>query len=222
MANLTALDIVVLLLILLGGLAGLARGFVTEVLSLLAWVAAIMAVRFLYPLGKTVALHVTGSDSGAAILAFASIFLTTFIVFRMIAGELGDRTRSSVVGPVDRVLGLGFGAFKGLIGASILFLIVQFGYDTMEAGAPRPLWLTASRTAPLLEVTSKAMVDFVEKRRHPVAGLATPDAGPDATNDELKTNDKPVRDHAASKGGYDKNDRGALDRLLDGGSKTPL
>ena len=206
MATLTALDIVVLLLIIFGGVAGLARGFVTEVLSLLAWVAAIMAVRFLYPAGKTVALHLTGTESGAAILAFATIFLVTFIVFRMIAGELGHRTRSSVVGPVDRVLGAGFGAFKGLIGASILYLIVQFGYDTVEAGAPRPAWLTASRTAPLLDVTSKAMVDFVEKRRHPV---------------ELKTNDKPLPEHDAPKGGYGKDDRGALDRLLDTGTKTP-
>ncbi len=217
MANLTALDIVVLLLILLGGLAGLARGFVTEVLSLLAWVAAIMAVRFLYPTGKTVALHITGTDSGAAILAFASIFLTTFIVFRMIAGELGDRTKSSVVGPVDRVLGLGFGAFKGLIGASILFLIVQFGYDTMEASAPRPLWLTASRTAPLLEVTSKAIVDFVEKRRHPAP--AVPVDEPVST--DRAGHDRPNRERPAAKG-YDKDDRGALDRLLDSGSKTPL
>ncbi|MGI4877910.1 MAG: CvpA family protein [Janthinobacterium lividum] len=219
MASLTALDIVVLLLILLGGLAGLARGFVTEVLSLLAWVAAIMAVRFLYPLGKTVALHLTGNDSGAAILAFASIFLTTFIVFRMIAGELGDRTKSSVVGPVDRVLGLGFGVFKGLIGASILFLIVEFGYDTMEAGAPRPLWLTASRTAPLLEVTSKAMVDFVEKRRHSTA--AAPVDEPDSNAGHDPANKHSARERA-NPGGYDKNDRGALDRLLDSGSKTPL
>jgi len=208
MANLTALDIVVLLLIGLGGIAGLARGFVTEVLSLLAWVAAIMAVRFLYPAGKTLAFHLTGTESGAAILAFASIFLTTFIVFRMIAGELGDRTRSSVVGPVDRVLGAGFGAFKGLIGASILYLVVQFGYDTMEAGAPRPAWLTASRTAPLLDVTSKAMVDFVEKRRHPVA--------------ELPVNGKSAPAAPAPRGGYDKDARGALDKLLDSGSKTPL
>ena len=208
MANLTALDIVALLLIGLGGVAGLARGFVTEVLSLLAWVAAIMAVRFLYPAGKTLALHLTGTDSGAAILAFASIFLTTFIVFRMIAGELGDRTRSSVVGPVDRVLGAGFGAFKGLIGASILYLVVQFGYDTMEAGAPRPAWLTASRTAPLLDVTSKAMVDFVEKRRHPVP--------------ELPVNGKPAPATPAPRGGYGEDTRGALDKLLDSGSKTPL
>ena len=218
MVNLTALDIVVLLLIGLGGLAGLARGFVTEVLSLLAWVAALMAVRFLYPAGKALALHLTGTESGAAILAFATIFLVTFIAFRMIAQMLGDRTRSSVVGPVDRLLGAGFGAFKGLIGASVLYLVAQFGYDTMEAGAPRPAWLTASRTAPLLDVTSKAMVDFVEKRRHPALDAKNPaDDGKPGSPHRGKT-ERSADPHK----GYTKDDRSALDKLLDGGSKTPL
>ncbi|MGI4880391.1 MAG: CvpA family protein [Janthinobacterium lividum] len=206
MANLTALDIIVLLLIGLGAVAGLARGFVTEVLSLLAWVAAIMAVRLLYPAGKGLALHLTGTESGAAILAFVVIFLVTFIAFRMIAQMLGDRTRSSVVGPVDRVLGLGFGAFKGLIGASVLYLLLQFGFDTVEAGAPRPAWLQAARTAPLLDVTARAMVDFVEKRRH---GNVT------ATDAPANKDEKP-------KHGYSSDDRGALDRLLDKSDRTPI
>lgn len=200
MANLTAFDVVVLLLIGLGGLAGLARGFVTEVLSLLAWVAAILAVRFLYPTGKLLALRLTGTEPGAAILAFVVIFLVAFIGFRMIAQMLGERTRSSVIGPVDRVLGFGFGAFKGLIGASVLFLLLQFGYDTLEAGAPRPAWLRAARTVPLLEVSSKAMVDFVEKRRHAAPAGAKRDGAP----------------------GYSGDDRSALDRLLDRSDKTPI
>jgi len=211
MANLTALDIVVLLLIALGGVAGLARGFVTEVLSLLAWVAAILAVRLLYPAGKVLAFHLTGTESGAAILAFVVIFLVTFIGFRMIAQMLGDRTRSSVVGPVDRVLGLGFGAFKGLIGASVLYLLLLFGYDTVEAGAPRPVWLRAARTAPLLDVTSKAMVDFVDKRRHGGDGLGLGEAKRDTPAD------KP-----SGKRGYTPADRDALDRLLDKSDHTPI
>lgn len=212
MANLTALDVAVFLLIGLGGVAGLARGFVTEVLSLLAWVAAILAVRFLYPAGKALAFHLTGTESGAAILAFATIFLVTFIAFRMIAQMLGDRTRSSVVGPVDRVLGAGFGAFKGLIGASVLYLLAQFAYDTMEAGAPRPAWLTVSRTGPLLDVTSKAMVDFVEKRRHPAT----------ASDDLVLPPGHPPVPHDKAHRGYSSDDRSALDKLLDGGAKTPL
>ncbi len=214
MAALTALDIVVLLLIVLGGLAGLARGFVTEVLSLLAWVAAFFAVRLLYPAGQRIAFHVTHTDSGAAILAFAVIFLVTFIAFRMVAAELGDRTRSSVVGPVDRVLGLGFGAFKGLLFAAVIWLVLGLAFDTVEADAPHPEWLTASRTAPLLAVTAKAMVDFVEKRRHPADVPAADGAVP------LPPGHPPVPHDKAH--GYSKDDRSALDKLLDSGGKTPL
>ena len=165
MASLTAFDLVVLLLIGFGGLAGLARGFVTEILSLLAWVAAFFAVRLFYPAGKVIATGLTGTGSGGAVLAFAVIFLGTFIAFKMIASMLGSRTRNSIIGPVDRVLGLGFGAFKGLLGASVLYLLGTMVFDVVDPSKPRPDWLRAARTAPLVEVTSKAMVDFVEERR---------------------------------------------------------
>ena len=219
MAALTALDIVVLLLIVVGGLAGLARGFVTEVLSLLAWVAAFFAVRLLYPAGAKLALRLTHTESGAAILAFAVIFLVTFIAFRMVAAELSDRTRSSVVGPVDRALGLGFGAFKGLLFGAVIWLVLGMAMDTVASGSPRPGWLTASRTAPLLEVTSKAMVDFVEKRRHPIAdphAATPPDADP-----VLPPGHRAIPGDRDRKG-YTDRDRSALDKLLDSGSKTPL
>ena len=239
---LTALDVVVLLLIVVGGMAGFARGFVTEVLSLLAWVAAFFAVRLLYPAGQAIALHVTHTDAGAAILAFAVIFLTTFIAFRMVAAELGDRTRSSIVGPVDRVLGLGFGTFKGLLFASVIYLVLGLGFDTVAGGAPRPEWLTVSRTAPLLTVTSKAMVDFVEKRRHGAAagsdaattgpegdGAADGNAGPDgdAPGPVLPPGHPKIpgrRGHGFNRDGrgYSPDDRTALDKLLDSGGKTPL
>jgi len=216
---LTALDVVVLLLIVLGGMAGFARGFVTEVLSLLAWVAAFFAVRLLFPAGQVLALHVVHSASAAAILAFAVIFLTTFIAFRMIAAELGDRTRSSIVGSVDRVLGLGFGAFKGLLFGAVIYLVLGLGFDTVEAGAPRPEWLTASRTAPLLAVTSKAMVDFVDKRRHPAPpGLDVPDAADPALPPLPPGHPKIGR----GPHGYSNRDRSELDRLLDAGGTTPL
>ena len=219
MAALTALDVVVLLLIVLGGLAGLARGFVTEVLSLLAWVAAFFAVRLLYPAGQRLALHVTHTDSGAAILAFAVIFLTTFIAFRMVAAELGDRTRSSIVGPVDRVLGLGFGAFKGLLFGAVIWLVLGLGFDTMAADAPHPEWLTASRTAPLLEVTAKAMVDFVEHRHRPATSDGANAA--DLADPVLPPGHPPIHHDRAHKG-YSTDDRSALDKLLDSGGKTPL
>lgn len=166
MAELTAFDVVVLLMIAVGGLAGLARGFVTEVLSLLAWVGAFFAVRLLYPLGKPLAADLTGTDAGGAILAFVVIFIIAYILFNGVAQSLGGRTRDSIVGPVDRVLGLGFGAFKGLLVGAVLYLVATLVLDITDPGEPRPEWLATARTAPILALTSRAMVDFVEERRN--------------------------------------------------------
>ncbi|WP_419815752.1 CvpA family protein [Glacieibacterium sp.] len=224
MAHFTAFDIVVLLLIGLGGLAGLSRGFVTEVLSLLGWVAAFFAVRLLFPAGKLIAAKFTGTEAGGAVLAFAVIFIVTFVIFRTIAGSLGARTRNSVVGPLDRILGLGFGAFKGLLGAAVLFLLGTLVYDVLDPGEPRPEWLRAARTGPLVEVTSKAMVDFVEQRRKSgsvKSGDKTPaDRSADRPDRDKSDRDKPDSDKPGRDRGYGEKERGALDSLLDSARNT--
>lgn len=164
--GLSALDIIVLILVAGGALFGVWRGFVTEVLSLFAWIAAIIAVKILFP---PVVLWMTkpvGSPSGAAVLSFALIFGAVFIGGKLIAGALGRRTRQSVLGPIDRLLGLGFGALKGVLLATLLFLTANLATDTLYGEkAQRPAWMRGSRSFLLLNVTSRAIVDFVEMRR---------------------------------------------------------
>jgi membrane protein required for colicin V production len=85
---------------------------------------------------------------------------------KLIARRLGGATRRSVVGPIDRILGAGFGAIKGLIGATLLYLAANLVYDTVYgAAAQRPDWMARSRTYPLLYASGRAIVDFVEWRR---------------------------------------------------------
>lgn len=189
----TAFDIVVVLMIGLAALLGVMRGFVTEILSLIAWVAGVAALQLFYKPGAALAAGVTGSETGGAILAFVLIFLVTFIGFRLIARLLGERTRQSIVGPVDRALGLGFGAIKGLIGASLLFLLVNLFFDvTWGRDEPKPEWLRSAKTYPLLKLSSQAIVDWVEERRtgpDPAStdGEGYEDAAPESLDELLKS-----------------------------------
>jgi len=174
MGALTSLDIVVLLLVGGGAILGGFRGFVTEVLSLFAWVAAIFALKVLHTPATEMMTGIVGTGSGAAVLAFALIFLLVFLVGKLVAGALGRRTRQSVLGPIDRVLGFGFGALKGLIGATLLFLMANLATDTLWGGkAARPQWMRESQTFPLLNASSRAIVDFVAMRRK--GGAAEPE-----------------------------------------------
>ncbi len=158
-----AIDISVLLAI--GGCAvlGLMRGFVLETLSLIAWVLAIFCIRLFHASVAEVLTPFVGTSSGAAILALVLVFGVTFGAGKLIAHAIG---RQSVLGPVDRVLGAGFGAVKGLIGATLLFLAFSLVYDTFYgSGARRPDWLSDARTYPLLNASGQAISEFLAEQR---------------------------------------------------------
>ena len=171
--GLTALDILVLIAIGGAAVLGLVRGFVTEVLSLFAWVAIVFMLKIFHtPLAHALS-HSVGTVTGAAVLSFAIIAGVTYFGGRMVARSIGARTRDSGLGAVDRALGFGFGALKGLILASLGFLLIVLMTDTVHGGPThRPEWLTASRTYPLLNATSASIADFVDRRRkgEPVFG----------------------------------------------------
>lgn len=164
----TALDVITLLLVGGGLVLGAMRGFVAEMLALAAWVVGIAALKLLHT-PVTEALEGTvGTWAGAAVLAFALIFGIVFIAGKLLAWKVGGATRRSVVGPVDRVLGGGFGALKGLIVATLLYLAANLVYDIWAGRAePRPGWMADSRTYPLLNASGRAILDFVEWRRGP-------------------------------------------------------
>jgi membrane protein required for colicin V production len=162
----TALDIIVLLLVGWLSFRGLSNGFVSEALSLIAWILAIAAVKLFHtPIAELLTIPV-GTEAGASVLAFALVFGVTFMIGRAVAGRLGKVSKASALGSFDRILGAGFGALKGLIGASLIFLFASLLYDTVYGGkSQRPEWMTASKTYPLLNATSGALVSFVEERR---------------------------------------------------------
>ncbi|HET7816612.1 MAG TPA: CvpA family protein [Sphingomicrobium sp.] len=162
----SALDIFVILALGGGAIIGFVRGLVHEVLSLLAWVVAIAMLRLFHaPIAESLAEPVGGPTS-AAVLAFVLLFLPSFLFIKLLARSLGKRSRRSVLGPVDRVLGGGFGMLKGLLAATLFFLFANLATDLVYGPeAERPEWMRKSRTYPLLNASGRAIVDWVETRR---------------------------------------------------------
>jgi membrane protein required for colicin V production len=162
----TALDIIVLFLIGAGAVFGFMRGFVQEALSLIAWVLIIAAVRLFHAPVADWLTEPVGNEAGAAVLAFLAILVVTYALGKAIAKGIGSMSRQSVLGPIDRVLGFGFGMVKGLIGATLIFVLLVMGYETIFGGdAERPDWMTQSRTYPLLNASGDAMSSFIRERR---------------------------------------------------------
>jgi membrane protein required for colicin V production len=160
----TGFDIIVLLIVAVAAVGGFLRGFVQEVLSLLAWGMTLLAIHNLHtPLYEWLVLQI-GYAPGAATLAFAMLLLIPLAAMKLIAGRLGGKARTSLLGPIDRVLGFGFGAIKGAIVVTCAFAILVLGYDASWGIAGRPDWIKQARTYPLVNASADALVDMINTR----------------------------------------------------------
>ena len=165
----TGFDFLVLLIVGVGAIGGFLRGFVQEVLSLAAWVLAIFAIRYLHTDLTEGIYGFMGSPNGAAIFAFALLLLIPYAAMKLIANVAGRKSRKSVLGPIDRVLGFGFGAVKGVIIVVIAFSLLVLGYDNVWGAPGRPDWISEARTYQLVDAGSRAMVQIIAERRERLA-----------------------------------------------------
>lgn len=172
----TGFDIAVLVIVGFGAVTGFLRGFVQEVLALCAWVVALIAIHYAHtPLSVVMEDYVGTKFGAAAVLAFALLLFVPYIIVKLVAGRVGSASRNSFLGPVDRVIGFGFGAVKGMLIAVIGFSILVLGYDTVWGVNGRPDWITQSRTYPFINASSDALVRMIGERRRAAADAASRD-----------------------------------------------
>ena len=166
----TVFDIIVLLIVGAAAIGGFMRGFVQEVLSLVGWALAVFAIRFLHTDLTAVLYGYIGTPSTAAVLAFVLLLLIPYAAMKLIASMAGRSTRNSVLGPIDRVLGFGFGGVKGVIIVVMAFSVLVLGYDTVWGPAGRPTWMTTARTYSFVNAAADAMVDLINERQKYLEG----------------------------------------------------
>ena len=165
----TGFDIAILLLVGAGAVTGFLHGFVQEIIALAAWFFGLFAIHYLHtPVYEFLKPHV-GTTSGSSVLAFAILLLVPYGAVKLVARWAGEASRSSVLGPIDRVLGFGFGGVKGLIIAVIGFSILVLGFDLAWGVGGRPTWITQARTYPLIYTASEKLVALIAERRKAAA-----------------------------------------------------
>lgn len=176
----TGFDIAVLVLVGLGAITGFMRGFVQEILALSAWVIALFTIHNMHtPLSAALVPYV-GSESGATVLAFALLLLVPYAIVKLVANRMGEASRESVLGPIDRLLGFGFGAVKGMVITVLAFSVLVLGYDTVWGIGGRPDWITQARSYPFVNASSEALVKMIAERRKDAADAEAKRLGKEA------------------------------------------
>ena len=126
------LDLVILGIIGLSAGISLVRGFVREVLSVLVWALAFwIGVRYA---GAAAGLLAGLIDSPTIRLGtgFIVLFIGTLVIGGLTNNAISDLVMRTGLGGTDRMLGVIFGAGRGLVGAALLVLLLGFSPLTQE------------------------------------------------------------------------------------------
>ncbi len=161
----TGFDALVLFIVGIAATGGFMRGFTQEVLSLAAWILAAFAIHYLHTPLTIWLTEFFGSDFSTRLLAFVLLLLIPYAAMKLIAGNVGEAAKGSVLGPIDRVLGFGFGAVKGALIVVIAFSLLALGFDNEWSFGGRPSWITTARSYPAVNASADGLVEMVSSRR---------------------------------------------------------
>ena len=211
----TLLDIIVLAVMLLSGLLAMIRGFMREILSIAAWVAAALTTLYAFPRLLPTAKTYFNNDTIAAIVVVAGVFLGTLIVATIITSKISDMVLDSRIGALDRTLGFLFGLGRGLLIVVVAFLFFAW----LVPDKQQPDWVRTAKSLSVLQSTGNWLMSMLPddpettilKRLKRDKGEQT-DAAPVTT--------APRTAQANDDTGYGKSQRDALRQLIEGKSMT--
>ena len=123
-------DTLVLLVIAISAMIAFARGFISEVLGIAAWVGAFFFANAAAPLLRPAMRGWIGNPDLADPAAYAAVFLVGLIVLSIITGMIGGAVRNSMLGGIDRTLGLVFGIARGLVILAVIYVGTGFVVPT--------------------------------------------------------------------------------------------
>lgn len=148
-------DIVVLIILLISGLTSFARGFMREIVSLIALAVGLIAALFLFGRfqGAANAL-IQPSWLANGTLGLGAFMIVYFLVV-VLLGSLTKKLQSRDVGFVDRLLGLAYGVGRGLLIASFFVVIATVMFDKNS----RPQWMQEATFFPVLSTIADKMLN---------------------------------------------------------------
>ena len=164
------LDIIIGIIVTIAAIGGFLRGLVQEVLSLAAWVMAAFAVHFLHPALTDGLRTLYRAEPAVSLLAFVLLLLIPYAAMKVIMGTASGASDGAVLGPIDRVLGFGFGGVKGALIAVFGFALLVTGFDESWGYAGRPQWITSARTYAAADAFSRQLLPEIAIRRDRLRG----------------------------------------------------
>lgn len=200
-----SVDTAVIVLLLVSGVIALMRGFVYEVLAMTGWVLAALAAFWGVPLLRPyMAPHISNATVADAVGGIA-IFLVVLLISSFITHSISKQVKKSAVSAVDRSLGFAFGLVRGLVLASLCYIMV----DSFFSPGEPPEILASAKTRPLLAAGARIIKGLIPGAKAPDVSNLESDIYNRLSSPKPKSQDDQSKDKQPA---YDKS---GLERLIE-------
>ncbi len=142
MEDLTLIDGVVAVVVILSALLAYARGFVRESLAILGWIGAAILAFIFAPKAEPLIrqIPVVGDFIGdscelSLIGAFAAVFAIALVLFSIFTPLFSSLVQRSALGGLDQGLGFLFGVARGILLVAVGFFV----YETVLSAQQIPM-----------------------------------------------------------------------------------
>ncbi|HEY5290098.1 MAG TPA: CvpA family protein [Caulobacteraceae bacterium] len=208
----TGFDILAGAILLVSGLMGFIRGATREVVTVLAFVIAVIVSIFALRLSGPLAGHFIHTVWLARVAALLVVFIVVYIAVRLAGGILSRGVRQTVLSGPDRALGFCIGLARGIVAVGVIVLAIRAATPPERL----PHWFTGARSYPLASAAGAALKAFAPKGMAMVRHVA-PSVGNVISTDGTDADRGDSGSSEASSGrlGYTDKDRAALNVLVE-------
>ena len=118
-------DFIILAIIGISAIFSISRGFISEALSLFGWILAFwLGFTFMHPLAMELAPWID-TPSVRLIIAFVALVVITLLLTALVNGLIGRLVEKTGLTGTDRMLGIIFGAVRGIAIVAICVLLLD-------------------------------------------------------------------------------------------------
>ena len=208
----TVADLAVVGTVLFSGAMAYARGFVQSALSLAAWIVSGLASLWLLDWAGGLVMPLVGDSVIARGIGALGIFVASIVILTFAIVPLASAIAASVLAPLDRALGFIFGAVRGLVIISALY-IALFASGLVFTDCPQ--FVRGARTLPVVLYGAHMLAVLVPGPALMVNHSCSEGDAADAA-DLLRRMETPTSDPTEPQGevGYPGQDRREFDRLI--------
>ncbi len=211
----TLLDIILLVVMLISGLLAMIRGFMREVLSIAAWIAAAAATLYFYGRLLPFAKSYFNNDIVAAGAVVGGVFLGTLLIVSIVTVRISDMILDSRIGALDRTLGFLFGLARGLVIVVVAYLF----FDWLVPQKSQPTWVTGAKSRVVLAGTGDWLKSMLpdDPESTILKRLKRPkeDGGEEQPASGQRSDNSAPRQGGSTGEGYDRSDRTDMRQLIE-------